>query len=343
MGTGPRGHYVHAGRGGIYYRASLGGGAHSPRSPSAPDLSDRSRPPVQSVEPNVQMIEVSSSSVLDMTDERYGELLGEFNAKQNAVSMMLVLGSIAGFIALFAMMSGGAAGFAVGMLLIGVALLVGSRLDAHRRSVVMLYDLEQDAASAYEALTNAFDNLAASSMKWHVDAGGAVRDLHTWKRNAGASTIVDKRPTDFGYMLPRVLKTNITPPFMKVGKETIYWLPDVVLVVESGKVGAVAYDKLDIRWQDSRFIEEDSVPHDALVVGQTWKYPNKNGGPDRRFNNNRQLPICLYESIHLSSRNGLNELLQVSTNGRAQHLSAAAKRLVATIGERRDSLVLPSL
>ena len=86
-----------------------------------------------------------------------------------------------------------------------------------------------------------------------------------------------------------------------------------------------------------------SAPRDAVVVGQTWKHPNKNGGPDRRFANNRQLPICLYESIYLRSPNGLNELLQVSSRGHAQHLSAAAQRLVTTIGVRNNSLALPRL
>jgi hypothetical protein len=346
FGTGPRGHYVHAGRGGLYYRASLGGGSQRRRPQSAPSSLNQpsgGRRPVQSGEPNVQMIAVSSSSVLEMTDERYGELLDELNAKQNATSSMVMLGLIAGAIAFFAVLAVGAAGAAFGALLVVVGLVIGSRMDAHRRSAVVVYDLEPDAAAAYEALTKAFDDLAASSMKWHVDAGGAVRDLHTWKRNAGASTIIDKRPTGFGYALPRVLKTNITPPFIKAGKETLYWLPDVLLVVESGKVGAVPYDMLEVLWQDSRFVEEDAVPRDALVVGQTWKHPNKNGGPDRRFANNRQVPICLYESIHLRSGNGLNELLQVSSNGRAQHLSAAARRLVAALGVRDKSLALPGL
>jgi hypothetical protein len=289
------------------------------------------------------MIAVSSGSVLEMTDERYSELLNEMNSKQNTMSSMVGLGMIAAILAFFAAMAVGAIGALFGAVAVVAALVIGSRMDAHRRSAVVVYDLEPDTAAAYEELTKAFDALAASSMKWHIDSGGAVRDIHTWKRNAGATSIIDKRPTEFGYALPRVLKTNITPPFMKVGKETLYWLPDVVLVVESGKVGAVAYDMLEVLWQDSRFIEEGAVPRDAQVVGQTWKHPNKNGGPDRRFANNRQLPICLYESIHLRSRNGLNELLQVSSNGRAQLLSAAARRLVTTTGKRDSALALPAL
>lgn len=346
LGTGPRGHYVHAGRGGLYYRAPLGGGNDGKRTqPLSPQSSPASGNPhpTRSNEPNVEMIAVSSSSVLEMTDERYGDLLEELNFKQNAISSMLIFGLIAGFIGIFATLGLGAIGAVLGAILLAAALFIGARLDAHRRSAVVVYDLEPDAAAAYEALTKSFDNLAASSMKWHIDAGGTVRDLHTWKRNAGASTIVDKRSTEFDYALPRVLNSNVTPPFMKVGKETLYWLPDVILVVESGKIGAVAYDMLEIQWQDSRFIEEETVPRDAMIVGQTWKHPNKNGGPDRRFSNNRQLPICLYESIHLRSRNGLNELLQVSTNGRTQQLATAVRQLVATLGARGDAQALPSL
>jgi len=206
-----------------------------------------------------------------------------------------------------------------------------------------MYELEQDATAAYEAMTAAFDHLAASSMKWHVDSGGAVRDIHSWKRNSGASHIIDRRPTEFGYELPRVLKSNITPPSIKVGKERLYFLPDVVLVVENSKIGAVAYDSLNVAWQDSNFIEDGTLPRDAKVIRHTWKHPNKNGGPDRRFSNNYQIPVCRYESIYLGSNNGLNELLQVSTNGRTQHFSHALRLMSASLGNAGQALALPNL
>jgi hypothetical protein len=139
------------------------------------------------------MIAVSSSSVLDMTDERYSELLEELNAKQNAVSLALMFGLAAGACTVILALAIGIAGAVVGCVLAMIFTLTGSRLDASRRSAVVIYDLEPDAEAAYEALTKAFDDLSASAMKWHVDAGGAVRDLHTWKRNAGASTIINKK------------------------------------------------------------------------------------------------------------------------------------------------------
>jgi len=54
-------------------------------------------------------------------------------------------------------------------------------------------------------------------------------------------------------------------------------------------------------------MESGGLPSDAQVVGRTWQYVNKKGGPDRRFNNNPEIPIALYEEGHFGSTTGLNE------------------------------------
>jgi hypothetical protein len=61
----------------------------------------------------------------------------------------------------------------------------------------------------------------------------------------------------------------------------------------------------------TRFIESDRVPHDAAQVGQTWQYANVGGGPDRRFKNNRQIPIMNYAELAVSG-NGLRLVWQIS-------------------------------
>lgn len=334
IGTGPRGHYIHAGRGGLYYRSSIpgGGGGKPTDRPRSLQPQPSPRIPAACAEPNVEMIRVSSSNVLEMEDARFTDILGELNAKQNSTSMTAVLGWAGAAIAVLSLITAGVAGFALGLIVIGLAIMVGAWLDSFQRTSVLMYDLEDETSAAYEAVTAAFDAMAACVGKWHVDAGGAVRDIHTWKRNAGAGHIVDKRPTVFDYSLPRVIKSNVTPPAIKSGKETLYFLPDFLLVVESNKVGAVAYDRLSIRAQGSHFIEEGTVPSDTQILFHTWKYPNKNGGPDRRFANNRQIPVCLYESIHITSSNGLNELLQVSRSGVTEPFAASIQRLAVVNG-----------
>lgn len=346
VGTGPRGHYVHAGLGGLYYRSSIPAGdsdrKRSHFSHSRQPTSSPGQAPTY-LEPNIDMRRVSSADVLEMVDARFSDLLSELTEKQNSVSSAVIFGSIGAAATFFAAISLGVAGFIAGLIFSSLAIIAGVWRDSTNRTSVIMYDLESDALAAYESVTMAFDALVACVGKWHVDAGGAVRDIHTWKRNAGASHIVDKRPTIFDYSLPRVVASNVTPPVMKSGKETLYFFPDFLLVVDKNKIGAVGYDMLNIRWQDSNFIEDGNVPSDTKILGHVWKHPNKRGGPDRRFANNYQIPLCLYESIHLTSTNGLNELLQVSRTGITRPFAAALATLSRSNGSASLREHIPQL
>ena len=64
------------------------------------------------------------------------------------------------------------------------------------------------------------------------------------------------------------------------------------------------------------FHEEDGVPTDSKVIGQTWLKANKDGSQDRRFANNHQIPIAQYGQVALKSQNGLWEEFQFSNPDR---------------------------
>ena len=109
------------------------------------------------------------------------------------------------------------------------------------------------------------------------------------------------------------------------------------LVYEGNDVGAVAYDSLEIDVDHSEFRETDGVPGDAKVIEHTWRYVNKKGGPDRRFTNNPQIPVCRYERIGLRSPTGLNVHLMLSRLGVAQGLRDAEAELVPLKREAPDA------
>jgi len=72
------------------------------------------------------------------------------------------------------------------------------------------------------------------------------------------------------------------------------------------------YKNINYYGDVSRFIESEGVPSDAIVVDYTWRFLNKNGTPDRRFNNNYQIPICNYSVYTFHSSQGLNEKISTS-------------------------------
>jgi hypothetical protein len=327
IGTGPRDHYIHAGRGGLYYRTSLGR-AGERTSPGATSVAfgDADRHRHLGAGDAVAMVEVESGDVLQMREGRFTDMLDDINKKQAQQSFAQAFGGLAIAIGLVALFVAGPPG-AVIMAMALPAWGIGRWLDAYKRRTVLFYGLNPAASAAYEAVTRAFDDLAACQGKWHVEAGGAVQDLATWKRNAGASHLVRRSPTVLEYAAPQVVATNVTPPSIRVGKQILYLLPDAMLVVDGVRVGAVGYEELGFQRQDSRFIEEGRVPGDAEVVGHTWKHPNKSGGPDRRFANNHQIPICRYEVLHLTSPSWLNEMVEVSRAGIGAAFGEALKNL----------------
>lgn len=89
------------------------------------------------------------------------------------------------------------------------------------------------------------------------------------------------------------------------------------------------YNQLDAKATQIQFREEEQVPGDATQVGATWRFVNRNGGPDRRFNNNRQLPIMLYGQLLLTSTSGVQELFEMSVPAAARATADAITNLSA--------------
>ena len=123
---------------------------------------------------------------------------------------------------------------------------------------------------------------------------------------------------------------QIKQPHIRVraGRQNLYFLPDLLLIDENGALGAIGYESLTIQTEQHRFIESGAVPTDAQVVGETWAYVNKTGGPDRRFSNNRRIPVCLYERVAMHGH-GLNEEFKFSRASSATEFA----RLVGRFGD----------
>src|SRR5262245_1504383 len=79
LGTGPRGNYVHMGRHGLYYRATLPSGAPRLEKPTTPPA--RPGQPEPQSQPTDTLTSIESADVSDMVDSTAVELLAELNEK----------------------------------------------------------------------------------------------------------------------------------------------------------------------------------------------------------------------------------------------------------------------
>lgn len=325
LGMGPRGNYVHMGQGGLFYRKTLPSGTSN-------NQGNQNKPEPQQSHTEIEpepLTEIESDDLSQMIDSSSSDLVAEMNGKRQKMRswpFVAVFGLAAAFF-IFQNSQSPIPALVVASIAALLTILASVK-DSLRKTTVLFFELEPEIESLYQKLHDAFEQISSCSSKWHVEAEGAVKDR---KRNAGASSVIKRTSISLGKGSPPYVKTNISVPSIPVGKQTLYFFPDKVLVFEANSVGAVSYTNLNISVDATRFIEDGSVPTDAKVVDRTWKYVNKCGGPDKRFKDNRELPIALYEDINFTSDTGLNERVEISKVGIGDSLERSISELAKSI------------
>ena len=338
VGTGPRGNYIHIGKGGLYYRKTLS----SPSATRNGKPSDQHAPQQTADDPTHGPMEaIASGSVSNMVDSSSAALLAELESKRKRMRLWPWVSSFG--VAIFVLLLSADVAqwilYAVGILVLGCA-VAAFYWDILKKSVVLMYDLEDDFEAAYRKVYDAVHGLARCGATWHVSARGDVYDP---KYHAGASDLVRRKSIRVGQHDPPYVRTNLSIIQIPVGDRTLYFFPDQMLLYSPRGVGALSYDDVNVEMSSTRFIEDGRVPRDAKVVDHTWQYVNKSGGPDRRFKDNRQIPICEYEQIQLTSSSGLNEQLQASRMGLGSELRAAFSAVATSLEKSRQATVTTPL
>jgi len=304
--------YVHVGRGGLYYRQTL----------TPPSVRPHNQiPTTPSAFAGPELQEITSADAANLVDSSAGELLQELNRVKSRFDLFPIT-AVVGSLVLGRMMLLSVEWWlcVVGLFAIIVLAVCARHYDVTNGSLILNYSLGKEASNSFTALEEALKRLAGCRGLWHVDASAATWD---WKRNAGAGSLNRRSKVEPLLDCPPKLSCNITVPILKAKKKSFYFFPDRLLLYDSSGVGTVSYGDLQIAIGIRRFIEDDFVPTDSVQVGTTWRFVNKNGGPDRRFNNNRQLPIMLYGELSLRSSSGLNDLFQCSVPAVGDQVASA--------------------
>ncbi|MEO5887056.1 MAG: DUF4236 domain-containing protein [Anaerolineales bacterium] len=353
VGTGPSGNYVHVGRNGLYYRSTWAGKGsyyhHTDQSYYYPaSLSETSYS---------QLTEIESADVLQFTDASSEKLLAEINQKYKVpvywqiITALGAIGLLAGTIPFAAMITAMGLEFdtvhlllfyGLGLLFLAALSIYLYYLNEKQKNIILFYTMDSELENAYQAVHDAFHKMQSCGRLWHMQAQGRVYGAHEIKLSSGASTLIRRQQIILSNSSPEWIKTNIAVPAIPVGRQILYVFPDRMLIRDGNRFGAIQYTDIDISVSNSRFIESDFLPSDAKIVGQTWKYPNKDGSPDRRFRDNHEIPIALYNEVHLTSPQGLNEIIQLSQPDIGTEFAKSLKNLGLALKDAQEKKIVQS-
>lgn len=200
-----------------------------------------------------------------------------------------------------------------GMLILFFALRPQLRNADNRRMLVEIYyEMDDAIRDVYQQLVHQFSHILECSKVWQYLHSQKTYD---YKYSSGASHSVLRKPLlriSKNKTPSKIFKTNVEIPYLGLYNTELFFFPERLIIKRGHEIGAIMYKNVDCYGTTTQFIESGPLPSDAVVLGHTWRYLNKNGTPDRRFANNYQIPICQYAEYSFKSSSGLNERISTS-------------------------------
>ena len=172
--------------------------------------------------------------------------------------------------------------------------------DAKDKLATVQYDVDDELSeqekTVYEEFCQKFEILLTSDMVWRVD-----RSERTSQMKSSAQFSVTRSIAGVGVGVFNYIKSQYDIPIVDNGSVQLFFYPKYLIVVNSPSTfSVIPYSSVAMRAHRQRFNEDETVPNDAKLVDYTWKYVNKSGGPDRRFADNKQIPVLEYGDVTLS-------------------------------------------
>jgi len=196
--------------------------------------------------------------------------------------------------------------------------------------IQMQVDAPATVLSSFHRMCDDFEKLCESRRIWDTLS---ERGVNRVVERTTAHSMIERRPVRFKRGLCDLIDSEWPVPHLEnANGGDLYLFPTFVLYkVSAASFALLEYTEVQASYRQQRFIEEEEVPADSVVVDHTWAKANKDGSPDRRFTNNYQIPVVQYGELKLSSTSGLNEKYLVSSNERLRAFAASLGNFISTI------------
>lgn len=152
-----------------------------------------------------------------------------------------------------------------------------------------------------------FDELAQSEKIWDLTY---AENIDRVKARTTASTAVKRTAVTYAPKDIEIIKSDVKPIYIPNanGPDVFMYPTFLILFKDNQRFGIFDLKEVKGSLTFTQYHEEEKLPGDGKVIGQTWKKANKDGSRDKRFQgNNYQIPVMKYGSLILETDDGLQE------------------------------------
>ena len=200
-----------------------------------------------------------------------------------------------------------------------------------RTRIATQVEIAPEQSEPYFKMRDTFALLSESAAVWDVKSYRATDKFH---ERTTAERSVDRQEVEFALGNCDLIQWEQKVPHIRNAKGGDLFLYPGFIVYRAAREAFSVIDFHDVKSNAAlaKFHEEEEVPKDSKVIGQTWAKANKDGSRDKRFANNYQIPVVLYASLSLKSDTGLWEEFQFSNPERLQFFLQDWAKLVSSFG-----------
>ena len=160
---------------------------------------------------------------------------------------------------------------------------------------------------SWDECSHYFQELMQSDKVWDLTSR---QDTDKYRQRTVADESVDRKPvTEREHKTLEFIKADVENLYLpNVNGADLYVYPTFIVLFKNYKeFGIHDLRQTNVSVNVQGFHEDDKVPADATIIGETYKYTNKNGTPDKRQNNNYAIPIAKYGNLSFRSDSGIND------------------------------------
>jgi hypothetical protein len=138
--------------------------------------------------------------------------------------------------------------------------------------------------------------------------------LNQIKTKQKASTGVQIEEVEFSLKNIHIIESEHQAFYLQnFNGDNIYIYPSFCLMLSNDlKFIVIDIRELEFKIEEQKMMYIEEPPSDAEIIEETYIKVNKDGTPDKRFIDNRIVPILKFGRIIIQSKSGLNEVFSFS-------------------------------
>lgn len=197
-------------------------------------------------------------------------------------------------------------------------------------SVSLELEMDQDTASKYNEFIACFADLLKSQFIWDITSAS---DIDRVKTRSAANLEISRSKTSFALeSVPGISSSYPSVRLRNLNGADIFIYPGFFVMYNGPtQLGVLELSSLWISFERSKFVENEIVPLDSSRVGEVWERSNKDGSRDKRYADNKLIPLMEYGEITFRSSSGVHEKYMISNARNAERFASSLTKFVSCL------------